>query len=116
MVILLDMTVIYKQLIKIYVNIFRSQATTPLLPCVILKDGIQFGLNFKGKHLQSDPKQGVFQHKLREKNSKNKLRKFKINTNEETVVPENPKNKVSSLEETCFNFKEGLFKSLWDLK
>jgi hypothetical protein len=66
-------------LIEIYVNIFRSQTTTPLLPCVVLKDGY-------------DPKQEGFPTQGKRKTLENEKRKFKINTNEGTVIPENPKN------------------------
>jgi len=47
-------------MIKTFVNIFGSQAITPVFACVMLKRGHSQRINFKGKHFQMDPKQGGF--------------------------------------------------------
>jgi len=59
------MTVIYRQIIKIYVNIFRRQTTTPVLPFIRFKYGDSQWNNIKGKDLKNDKNKIVFPTKAR---------------------------------------------------
>jgi len=57
---LLEMTVIYRQMIEIFVNIFRRRTTGHVLPFIRLKYGDSQWNKFKGKELQNDSNKMVF--------------------------------------------------------
>ena len=54
------MTVIYRRIIEIFVNIFMRHATTPVLPFIRLKYGDSQWNKIKGKDLKNDRNKMVF--------------------------------------------------------
>ena len=47
-------TFIYRKIIQLFVNIFRRQATTPVLPFIRIKYGDSQWIKIKGKNLNND--------------------------------------------------------------